>query len=107
MMCLLRAHTCAYYKSFMFFAVTSVTAKGEGDCCFLRVLKDGCWSCFAENVPCFAENKPLFWLFGRMECGYWLNVGVSDLLSVCCERKCDTCDSKKAKLQCERVRAHA
>ena len=57
-----------------------------------------------ETSRCFSENKPSFGLCGRMKCVYLLNMGVSDLLSVCCERKCDTCDSKKAKLQCMCVR---
>ena len=68
MMFLLRARTCAYYKSFMFFAVTSVTAKGEGVC----YLKENCWSCFDGNVPYFDENKPSFWLCGWVKRDYLL-----------------------------------
>ena len=52
----LLAHARTHYRSFMFFAVTSVTTRDE-DFCYLT---EGCWSCFDGNVPYFDENKPSF-----------------------------------------------
>ena len=111
------ARTRTYYRDFMFFAVTSVTAR------------DGNVRCFAEKVPCFDENKPSFYVkwpvvLCKMTCrfmennpsfglcrginfDYLLKVGVSSLFSVWLQWDCDTCDSKKSKLQCVCVRAHA
>ena len=45
---ILRAHA-RVLQEFVFFAVTSVTAR------------DGNVRCFAEKVPCFDENKPSFY----------------------------------------------
>ena len=51
----LLARTRTHYRSFVFFAVTSVTASVTEVCCycFLRALKEGFWSCFDENKPSF------------------------------------------------------
>lgn len=55
----------------------------------------------------FMENKPSFGLCRWIKCGYLLKMAVSSLFSVCWQWRCDTCDSKKTKLQCVCVRAHA
>ena len=56
MMLLLLARTRTYHRDFMFFAITSVTARDENVRCFAENVP-----CFTENVRCFAENEPSFY----------------------------------------------
>ena len=55
MMLLLLARTRTYHRDFMFFAITSVTARDENVRCFAENVR-----CFTENVPCFTENVLCF-----------------------------------------------
>ena len=59
------------------------------------------------KVSCrFMENKPSFGLCRWIKCDYLLKESVSSLFSVCWQWRCDTCDSKKTKLQCVCACAH-
>ena len=96
------ARTRAYYRSLCF--LLSQVSQQEMEMSDVLLKKS---LVLMKTSRRFMENNPSFGLCRRMKCDYLLKASVSGLFSVWLQWDCDTCDSKKSKLQCVCVRAHA